>query len=252
MVSNATQQQRPRTAPVVRRRFEMLHEQAQLAAGARPTVLREKREPPPWLVNAAAQPLRRSASLAGYMPHPPKECIRRRAPCVPVARPVLVVEEDSRLFTTSHKLHFMDKGLPRRRPACTPVAHKGLFSEIAEMGLPSLMRTTSAEHFQQRVVPVRLAAFVPPVNRAPYSSVDDPGSSVFRTTTASHFQQQIVPRRREQCRPKTSGGSLFAFEGAWLPRSTSHEAFQSLVVPKQRAPCLPPRSAAPYGSHTMY
>lgn len=224
-----------------------------MAAEAR-SAPRESREPPPWLVNAPNHVIHRSSSLANFMPQPPQQCIRRRDPCPPPVRPLLAVEEPSQLLTTSHKIHFAGLGKPRRRDACLPRGSKGLFSEVAELGLPTLTRTTSAEHFQQRVVPVRRAAYVPPANRAPYSSVDEPGGSVFRTTTSAlHFQQRMVPRRREPIRPKSSGNSLFAYEGAWAPCSTtSHDSFRSLIVPKQRAPCLPPRNDAPYGSHAMY
>ena len=245
---------RPRTAPIVRARFEII---AELSAASRPAT--PAREPSTrlagLLVNAPHHNLQRSTSLAGFMPRPAQQCIKRRDPCRPPVRPVFQVEEPTYHLTTSHKIHFSGMGKPRRRDACMPKTTKGLFSEVAELGLPTLTRTTSAEHFQQRIVPRMRPAFVPPVNRAPYSSVDDiDNRAIFRTTSALHFgaARLIVPRRRKSCRPEKHDHDLFFFEGAGLPRSTSHDAFQSLIVPKQRAPCLPPRNAAPYGSHDVY
>ena len=205
--------ERPGTAPVVRQRFEILHD---MAAEAR-SAPRESREPPPWLVNAPNHVIHRSSSLANFMPQPPQQCIRRRDPCPPPVRPLLAVEEPSQLLTTSHKIHFAGLGKPRRRDACLPRGSKGLFSEVAELGLPTLTRTTSAEHFSREwcLSGVQHTCHPPP---GPVLSVDEPGGSVFRTTTSAlHFQQRMVPRRREPIRPKSSGNSLFAYEGAWAP-----------------------------------
>ena len=237
--------ERPGTAPVVRQRFEILHD---MAAEAR-SAPRESREPPPWLVNAPNHVIHRSSSLANFMPQPPQQCIRRRDPCPPPVRPLLAVEEPSQLFTTSHKIHFAGLGKPRRRDACLPRGSKGLFSEVAELGLPTLTRTTSAEHFQQRVVPVRRAAYVPPANRARTrvsTSRAAPSSARLRArcTFSSAWSRDGVSRYA-QSRAATHS-LLTRVRGRPAQRLVTTPS-EVLIVPKQRAPCVPPRNDAHTG-----
>ena len=102
--------------------------------------------------------------------------------------------EKTEPMISSHKAHFGEKPgfVPRRREACRPSEHKGLFSEVAELGLSmGLNRSTSSDHFRKVIVPAKRAPFIPPVNKAPYSSADDPGMSVWRPTSADHFRSAL-------------------------------------------------------------
>ena len=246
--SEVEQQPRPRLkAPVKLRDFEIDHRYFTEERGGTAQKAPAK---PLWLMQGGEEQwgLLRSASHDQFQ-RPPDHCIRRRDAYTPVMTRVFhdAVEP---LPLTSHKAHFTSMGVPRRRSACTPTANRGLFSEIAEQGLGlGLTRTTSMDAFSAKIKPVRRQPFIPPSNKAPFSSVDAPGNAIYRTSSNDHFMQRIVPRRRESFKPDEVGRPPIyanAKPEARLYRTTSQDAFLEKPYVK-RKPYAPPRDAGcPY------
>ena len=237
--------------PVVRKRFELVAQalsDAKLEGRVGPQVApNDTRQPPPFLVypETSQQMLKRSSSHDQFL-HPPVHMIRRRPPCIPAANGApICTQADVPPQLTSHQAHFAARGVPRRRPACITDSHKGLFSEIADLGLPlPLPRSTSHTQFVQSIVPRMREPCYPPVNTL-FAAADDPG--LRRTTSSEQFKQRVVPRQRDACMPTSDHAPFPSGVPFGDHRSTSHATFHELPN-ATRKPYIPASSGAPWAT----
>ena len=222
---------------------------ARLMPAPAPTEM--KRPDPPFVVYAAVNPIRRSASHDQFQ-RPPTHMIRRTPSCAPPVTHQFPVE-DPTPYLSSHKAHFSGMGVPRRRESCTPTAHLGLFSETKEINF-QLPRSTSHDHFRKSIVPVKRESCRPrsDVSTAPYGA-DAPEGMHHRPASSDHFQwlPWVVPRQRESYKPKSDVSTApyetyVAGQTFNMNRTTSKDSFQFPIY-SRRTPYAPPKDAGcPY------
>jgi len=213
-----------------------------------PSAAVARREAPPYLVYAAAEPVKRSASHTQFAP-PPKH-LRPPRPFTP--QPTRTIhQEDTPLPMTSHKSHFAETSyVPRQLPSCRPPTNPAPYSNVVATLHAGLPRTTSADAFQATAFYGKRSMCKPPAARQPpFSSADARGVRM-GTTHADAFKFVVRPARREACRPPTSSRMPFSSAdalGTALPRTTSSEHFM-WKAQRRRQPCRPTHvNAPPYG-----